>query len=136
MTDFSMRSGTDFTIKCIITGYNNALPVDVDDPATIEVVFWKVGGSALIPAMVKDTDDVTVTTNPLSDDATTCCIVIPILLEDAEFLEVASYRYEVAVTISGKRQVVYPLEGELATFVVTSSDTWKESVDIEWPEPT
>ena len=135
MTDFTMRSGTDFTIACIVTGYMNALPVDVDDPATIEVVFWTVGGSSANPAMVKDTDDVTVTTNPLSDDATTCCINIPILQADADLLEVASYRYEVAVTINSKRQVVYPLEGDIATFDITSSDTWKESSDIEWPEP-
>lgn len=134
MVDFSMRSGTDFTIICIVTGYMNALPVDVDTPATIEVVFWKSEGSALIPAMVKDTDDVTITTNPLSDDATTCCINIPILKADADYLEVGTNRYEIAVTIDGKRQVVYPLDGETATFEITSSDTWKESTDTEWPD--
>lgn len=135
MTDFEMRSGTDWTIKTVVTGYNNILPVDVASPATIEVVFWKSGGSILTPARVKDTDDITVTTNPLSDDATTCCINIPLLEADATFFEIGTYRYEVAVTKSSKRQVVYPLDGETATFEITSSDTWKESSDIEWPEP-
>jgi hypothetical protein len=136
MTDFTMRSGTDYTIKCVVTGYMNAFPVDVDTPATIEVVFWKSGGSALIPARIKDTDDVSVTTNPLSDNATLCCINIPVLEADAEFFEIGTYRYEVAVTKSSKRQVVYPLDGAVAMFEITSSDTWKEEADIEWPEPT
>jgi len=135
MTDFTMREGTDYTIKCIVTGFMNALPVNVSTPATIDVVMWKVGSTAANPALIKDTDEVSVSVNPLAtSDTTKCCINIQILEADAASLPVGSYRYEVSVLLSGKRQVVYPLSGDIATFDVISSDTWEESVG-PWPEP-
>ena len=140
MTDFTMREGTDYTIKCIVTGFMNALPVSVTTPATIDVVIWPVGGNRATPTLVKATDRVSVTTNPLATtDTTLCCINIPILEADAgtsgnPILTTGSYRYEVSVIKAGKRQVVYPLEGDVATFDVTSSDTWKETIEAVWPE--
>ena len=84
MTDFTMREGTDYTIKCIVTGFINALPVNVDTPSTIDVVIWPVGGSNATPTLVKATDKVTVGVNPLATtDTTKCCISIPILEADA-----------------------------------------------------
>jgi hypothetical protein len=135
MSDFSMREGTDHTIRCIVTGFMNALSVNVSTPSTIDVTFWKVGSSAVTPALVKATDKVTVTANPLATiDTTLCCISIPILEADAQYFPVGSYRYEVSVIKAGKRQVVYPLAGSTATFDVTSSDTWKDAGEIVWPE--
>ena len=148
MSDFTMREGTDYTIRCIVTGFMNALPVNVSTPATIDVVIWPVGGNRATPTLVKATDKVSVTTNPLATtDTTLCCINIPILEADAgtsgnPILTAAgspggstmSYRYEISVIKAGKRQVVYPLEGDVATFDVTSSDTWKETIEAVWAE--
>ena len=140
MTDFTMREGTDYTIKCIVTGFMNALPVNVATPATIDVVIWNVGGSSASPTLIKDTDELTVTVNPLATtDTTLCCINIPILEADAgtaghPVLSAGSYRYEVSVIKSNKRQAVYPLDGETATFDVVSSDTWEPAIEAVWPE--
>ena len=138
MTDaFTMREATDFILKVVVTGYYYATPVDLSDVSTvIECAFWDVTDN-IHPVIVKDNvtsddDIITITTNPLSDDATECTINIPILDDDVDKLPAGTYRYEVSVEIDDKRQVVYPLTTEPATFTVTSSDTW-ETTDV-WPD--
>jgi hypothetical protein len=136
MVDFTTREATDFTIMVVVTGWSYVSPVDLSDVSTvIECTFWDVTNNTA-PALVKDnitSDDViTTTTNPLSDDATECVIKIPILDDDVDKLPAGTYRYEVSVEIDDKRQVVYPLTTEPATFTVTSSDTW-ETTEV-WPD--
>ena len=140
--DFTMREATDFTIKVVVTGYNYAAPVTVS-AGTIEATFYDVNSTTPSPhpEIIKDnvtagSDIITVTTNPLSNDSTLCTINIPILDDDVDKLPAGKYRYEVSAELgaapNAKRQVVYPLIGNTATFTVVSSDTW-ETIGV-WPD--
>ena len=135
--DFAMPVGTNFEIDVVTTLYSAAIAKDISS-ALIVCEFTQATTGA--PALTKKTTDssptITVTVNPLATAVTTpCTAVIEILPADAVNLVPGIYNYEVAATIGGVRQVIYPLANEVASFTVYESGTWNDSTHVARVSP-
>jgi hypothetical protein len=123
--DFTMRVGTNYEIDVITTLYSAAVAKDISS-ALIVCEFSNATGSIVLTKKTTDASpEVTITTNPLASAVTTpCTAAIKIVPADAQYLVPGSYTYEVSATISGARQVIYPLGDDTASFTVYDSKTW------------
>jgi hypothetical protein len=130
--DFGMRVGTNYEIDVVTTLYSAVVPKDL----TAALVVLEISNASGSPILTKKTTDsptaITITTNPIATaDNTQCNACIQLLPADAQYLVPGSYTYEVAATISSVRQVIYPLEDDLASFTVYDSKTWNVATHQE-----
>jgi hypothetical protein len=136
MSDSIMTLGTGGldetqTVNAVLTG--ESITIDLGE---VQLKSTDPGLVALTKKTTDSSPTITVTVNPLATAVTTpCTAVIEILPADAVNLVPGIYNYEVAATIGGVRQVIYPLANEVASFTVYESGTWNDSTHVARVSP-